>query len=172
LWSWMGCTYYLIPTEQGELRPALTTSGFVAWSTIQLLLCPDLEVGVIDNLLRQVELRDPETPSICWPRGMEREAVGGVDPVAGEKWAKWWTVLLQEDDGESEVEMLRRRVRELEEEAKLRGEAEDELERLTREIMAARLGEQSPESPVDWCIRCRKQWCECPEEDVGRGRRH
>ncbi|KAA8904876.1 hypothetical protein FN846DRAFT_951735 [Sphaerosporella brunnea] len=59
LWSWMGCTYYLTPTAEGDLRPALMTGGFVTWSTVHLLLCPDLEVGVIDTLLKQVELRDP-----------------------------------------------------------------------------------------------------------------
>ncbi|KAI5846105.1 hypothetical protein BZA05DRAFT_438315 [Tricharina praecox] len=116
LWTWLGCKYYLVPARDGgEPKPALTITGFVAWSTVQLLLCPDLEVGVISSLLKAVELRDPETPNICWPRGLDRDAVGGVDPIAGERWSRWWSVLLQPDD-EEEIDVLRRQVAELEEE--------------------------------------------------------
>ena len=101
-------------------EPALTIGGFVRWSTIQLLLCPDLECGVIDSLLRAVPLRDPETPAACWPRGFDRDAAGDVDSIAGARWGRWWDVLLRPDSytgpgpDEAEVEALRRRIRELE----------------------------------------------------------
>ena len=101
-------------------EPALTIGGFVRWSTIQLMLCPDLECGVIDALLRAVPLRDPETPAACWPRGFDRDAAGDVDSIAGARWGRWWSVLLRPDSHPSpgpdkaEVEALRRRVRELE----------------------------------------------------------
>lgn len=149
MWTWLGCRFYYIPNDDGEddedadgeLRPALTIQGFVRWSIVQLLLCPDLEVGVLDLLLRAVELRDPETPVVAWPRGMEREAVGGVDPVAGEKWGRWWSVLLRADD-EDEVEILRRRVAELErgveEAARRRMKAEAERVRGEKRMEEAR----------------------------------
>ena len=94
LWNFLECRYYWIPGSPGagapgELVPALTVSGFVRWSVVQLLLCPDLEVGVLDKLLRAVELRDPESPGVAWPRGLDREAVGGVDAEAGERWGRW-----------------------------------------------------------------------------------
>ena len=195
LWSWLGCTFYLVPATSGEPKPALTLSGFIAWSTVQLLLCPDLEVGVIDALLKTVELRDPEAPNTFWPRGLDRDTVGGVDPIAGERWSQWWSVLLQTDD-EVEVDALRRRVAELEEELLSRqrqgsgGEApsrpapgvEAVWEKTEAEIGLAEKssrtsGQQSEiEAQIrelvspDLCARCGKRgWCGCreTEEELG-----
>lgn len=159
---------------QGELLPALTIGGFVRWSVVQLLLCPDLEVGVLDALLRTVELRDPETPSVVWPKGLDREAVGGVDPVAGEMWGQWWGVLLEPDEDDEEadledLEALKRRVVELEArrgsvliEGGVRerkrgddGRVDAELEKLTREL----------EGAVGPCARCgERSWCRCGDD--------
>jgi len=198
LWAWLGCKYYLVPpgTQVGEPKPALTISGFVTWSTVQLLLCPDLEVGVICSLLRAVELRDPETPNICWPRGLDRDAVGGVDPIAGQRWSRWWSVLLQPDD-EEETDVLRRRVAELEEELLGhrrrqgsggggeplapatgveavwdRAVAETGLAEKPSDAEAQNRegGREQPQSPPRACARCGKTgWCGCRDSDTELG---
>jgi len=128
-------------------------------------------------------LRDPETPTISWPRGLDRDAVGGVDPVAGEKWGSWWSVLLEPDEEENEVEALKRMVKELEgsdvmeaarrqrrrgDEARAQEQLEIEMERLTREIMEHEHGEE--EEVVSACGRCAKAWCNgCEPEDGKAG---
>ncbi|KAI5814919.1 hypothetical protein BZA77DRAFT_317121 [Pyronema omphalodes] len=157
LWAWLGCTYYWVGEPNAafpkDWEPALTVGGFQRWSIIQLLLCPDLECAVIDAVLRRTPLRDPESPMVGWPRGLEREAVGGVDQVAGELWGRWWSVLLEKDEEEDEIEILRNRIKEL-----LRKEAKEVV--VKKKVIFQE--EEEPSSPCDDCAR---PWCGgCPAE--------
>ncbi|KAF8537796.1 hypothetical protein BDD12DRAFT_887005 [Trichophaea hybrida] len=185
LWSWLDCRYYWVPGDTPNkfpdgFYPALTVHGFIRWSTVQLLLCPDLECGVIDCLLRKTPLRDPETPTILWPSGLDREAIGDVDPVAGDRWGSWWSVLLEPDEEENEVEALKRKVKELEgsdvmeiakrerrrgDEARAQERLEAEMDRLTRELMEH--GDNEEEASA--CETCAKAWCNGCEQEEGTG---
>jgi hypothetical protein len=111
---------------------------------------------------------------------LDREAIGDVDTVAGDRWGSWWSVLLEPDEEENEVEALKRKVKELEgsdvmeiakrerrrgDEARAQERLEAEMDRLTRELMEH--GEE--EEVVSACGTCAKAWCNGCEQEEGTG---
>jgi hypothetical protein len=99
MYQTLGCYHSLQPTPspfETPRIPCLTPTGFARWQTIQLLLCPEENIGFIQ---KAVQIWSVPTPSgTAYPKYIPKEVFPDRPDEAMEKWHKMVTGRLNQQN--------------------------------------------------------------------------